>query len=536
MGYINVKFLGKSYQVSKTINEFLQYDELLTPIRTKIIQELSKRIGEISAKAKFGEEMTDYMESICSSFKKIMTEGCQLLVDKSLSLGVYDVTLDSFLKNTTSFADIEQLSLNTMEEMLSEGRKYVAMKNAGIELAYKSAASNITGSGVAIFTSSIATMMLYSFVEKQVLLSQAKKADKEYENAVRNITNTTKRSLDKMCMELLISKFYPSLMNILLDFDSKIMSIFLSELVEHNKFDFSSVEKYDMDKAEKMLSNIDKISDKTEFLRKTFEVCPFCYEVYEMCLNQNLLDWETFETANHFGFAEALIESIKEKVRNNTNDSESINQLVIILAKYTNSDELSVKKEIYSDKIRKIEESYTKLRLALKDNVNLDKFIREFISPDMMDIVVLKPYDVEEKIKGIISNILSDEISSDLIKEKMIDLVSLRKDDSMAVTIQEINQEYIDSIKSLVLDYVSEATKRYERYKKSKSAFDKLLSKLQSELKQLESQKESLGFFSFSKKKELSLAIEEKNKEISKLKETHEYQKLRLDFYAMYEE
>ena len=37
MGMVEVSFLGEKYQVSETINEFLSYDKLLTPIMSKML-------------------------------------------------------------------------------------------------------------------------------------------------------------------------------------------------------------------------------------------------------------------------------------------------------------------------------------------------------------------------------------------------------------------------------------------------------------------------------------------------------------------
>ena len=57
---------------------------------------------------------------------------------------------------------------------------------------------------------------------------------------------------------------------------------------------------------------------------------------------------------------------------------------------------------------------------------------------------------------------------------------------------------------------------------------------MQNEINQLKVEKNRLGFFAFSKKKEISLQIEQKEKEIADYEKTHESKKLWYDLDQMY--
>lgn len=195
MGYVTVKFLGEEYQVSETINEFLSYDTLLTPMRIKILNTAIADIKRDSRISWNGDTMTSHIHGMTDKYRKMVEDSAELLVKKLLELGVYDVTSNEMLKDVTTITDINKIENNTFATLLEEGHKIADMRNAGIERAYRYAASNITGSGVSIFTSSFATLMINSVVEKNILLSQAKKADKEYEEAVRNLNS---RAMDAL--------------------------------------------------------------------------------------------------------------------------------------------------------------------------------------------------------------------------------------------------------------------------------------------------------------------------------------------------
>ena len=160
MGFISVKFLGQEYQVSEAINEFREYDEILTPNREKIISTLSNDIKDAPYDGKFGDSTPDSVYNNAAKYQHLMEECATVLVNKLYEIGVYDVTADELLSQTTGISDLTALRDTTLQTMLTEGRKYVELKNAGLERAYQSAVSQITGSGWMVFSSSITTLMI----------------------------------------------------------------------------------------------------------------------------------------------------------------------------------------------------------------------------------------------------------------------------------------------------------------------------------------------------------------------------------------
>ena len=122
MGYIPVNFLGEKYQISEAINEFLHYDELLTPIRVKILNALSQDIKRDSCQLRFGEEMPGHVENSAKVYIKFIEESANILISKMFALGIYDVTADELLSSITSIADINELNMRTLNTMLVDGQ------------------------------------------------------------------------------------------------------------------------------------------------------------------------------------------------------------------------------------------------------------------------------------------------------------------------------------------------------------------------------------------------------------------------------
>lgn len=534
MGYVTVKFLGEEYQVSETINEFLHYDELLTPVRVKMLKALSQDIKRDSRSMTFGDETPDYVDRNARAYQKLMEECASVLVNKLFSLGIYDVTANDLLGTTTSIADLNEMKMKTLQTMVAEGRKYVDMKNRGMEHAYRSAASNITGSGVMVFSSSMTTLLIHSVVERGILMSQAKQADKEYEEAVRALNASTRYALDKMVSEVMVKQYYPAVMDILMEFNTKITSAFLVELAQHGKFDFASVQNYNMQKAEQMLTNISHVPDKIAFLKQAFNICPFSLDVYEKCLEYGLLDRDTFKTAAYFGFADNLAEKMDAYINRNLQNKAVIAPIISSLAEHRNTDETGIWRRIYKDTIDGIESAYRKFGHALTNKYALDSFIREYISPNMTSVAGKTKGDVERIISRKIASVISESRYLEFVEMGLLSAENLRKTGSTASSLSEINTELSNGLTSSVMEYIEEANHRLKCYEESKAQLDKEIQKMKSELDCLKVEREKLGFFAFSKKKELDLAIDSQTKQMAEYEKTHESKKLKDSFERMY--
>lgn len=64
MGTVTVKFLGEEYQISEAVRDFLEYDQMLTPIYGKIVQCLSNDIQATSRTMTFDESVVNTIDSL----------------------------------------------------------------------------------------------------------------------------------------------------------------------------------------------------------------------------------------------------------------------------------------------------------------------------------------------------------------------------------------------------------------------------------------------------------------------------------------
>ena len=199
--YFYTKFLNKTYKVPKDAVVFIKSREFVGKELIKLIKESSNMIVRYSeAEApKFFENFNVEIQN----YHSVMLEACQDIVDDLISRDIYDVSVTDFAGRLSGFKEIQALGNKVIKKVTNEIQKLVDEKKVGENLAYRSAANTITGSGIRVFTNSFASLMVYSTVEKHIMLSQAKKADKQYERAVQRIQAACKDALNQICTSIL---------------------------------------------------------------------------------------------------------------------------------------------------------------------------------------------------------------------------------------------------------------------------------------------------------------------------------------------
>lgn len=532
MGYVSVKFLGEEYQVPETINEFLRYDQLLSPIMKKSLSMLSRDIEDDATRRWVGD-MSHVLDTT-ERYISLVNEGIDLLVKKLVAMDIYDVTAKDLLRDVTAIDEITRARDATLRSILSESQKVLELKNTGRMNAYRYAASNITGSGVRIFTSSFAMLMLHSAVEKSILLSQAKKADQEYENALKKINSQAGDALDRACRSVMLHQFYPSIMQALLKYMNQAMSFFLVEATMHDKFDFDSVKDYNMQKAADIIKNVNWASDKAAALKKAFLTCPFAQEVYEACLDNGLMDQGTFETATYFGMGPVIAEKMELYIKNNSSNVNLIRPIVHILAVYKGKDEKFYWETAYYHIVRDVLENYRKYNEALSDKKKLDKYIRGNISSQMLELVEQSEQKIRILVNKEFTNMIREEEYRNFVDLGILSPESVRPEKSSATSLSEINDEIKGALVAAIMEYIKEAQRRLAIYDEAKSAFDDAVKIKQDEIDALKADKEKLGFWAFSKKRQLDEVMGQKLKELTEFKRDNEPKDLLRSFERMY--
>lgn len=529
--YFTVKFLNKNYDLPEDIIVFLECRNFTSNGLIKLLGEtrsLMKQYQRIG-----GEKAVNRLDEDVANIQRIMISIVKDVYNDLLGRKIYDVDEYELYERITSIKQVESMATSVMGNML-EGATRVHNNNQAMRNnAYRSAASNITGSGVKLYTSSFTSLMVHSTVENSILKSQAKKADQEYEQALKKISASAEDQFARIFSDGIFKQFLPSLPEIFSIFQDELLKNYLLELAKHNQFNIESIEKYSEDKSITIIENIKYAEDKKSLLTQAFEVCPFNIEVYEKLLELNCFDIDTMKEAKKIFKGSELDDILDEKVRSNLKNVDLVKDYVSILSYYRGKNEKTVLMSYYQDIIKKIKENYENLFMLCTNERRLAAWINQNIDSNMDKIVIATEEDVRDKVTSWIKINIKDSESAELLSMNLMSIEDIRMKDSAMTTLEDVKLEYETKIVYQIMEYIKEANKRKIVYEE---AYDKFNAELKNKNTLLDAKIAELkqqGVFAFSKKKEIKAEIEMLQKDVEEFRRTEPVQ-LRENYYGMY--
>lgn len=406
---------------------------------------------------------------------------------------------------------------------------------ASRDYAFRAAGRNITGSGVRIYTNSFASLMMHSAIENSILKSQAKKADQEYEQALKRINSASEDRFDRVFSNALYNKFLPILPEIYTSFHDELFKNYLIELAQHNQFNIDSIERFSENKSTIMLENIKHAGDKKKLLIQAFEMCPFNIEVYEKMLELGYFDIDTMKDAKKIFKGTELDTLLEEKIKSNLKNIDSVKDYITVLAYYKGKDERIVLLPFYQSTISRIKNDYHELLLLCADSRRLDRWINENINFDMDKVVATSEDTVKDKVNSWIERNIEDKQFSELSDMGLITIEEIRMKDSTQTTLEKVKGEYAVKLISLIADYIKEAGKRKIAYEEAYDKFDAEIKKRNDAISEKYEELKQQGMFSFSKKKEIKAEIGQLQNELENFRKTEPVD-LKNAYFGMYSE
>lgn len=528
---ISVKFLDKNYIVPEDAVTFLHCRDFVSNGLIKLLNESSKLLNKYSRMK--SELACKNLDTDANQIQRTMLSIIEEVKKDLISRGIYDVDEYDLGANITAVKEVENLATAVVLEMYSSVLEIHNENEAYRNSAYRSAASNITGSGVRIYTNSFSALMMHSAVENSILKSQAKKADKEYEDALRRINSRTEDRFDRMFSDALYNKFLPGLPAIYTLFHDELLKVYLVELAQHGQFDIDNIERYSENKSSTMLENMKHATDKRALLIQAYEMCPFNIEVYEKMIELGFFDVETMKDAKKIFKVSELSGLLEEKIKNNLKKPDVIKDYITVLADYKGVNETDILKTFYQSTISRIKNDYHELFLLCADSRRLDKWIMEKINSDMDKVVTTSEEDARNKVNSWIQRNIEDSEFAELSNMGLMTIEDVRMKDSTMATLEDVKSEYANTMVSRIMDYIKEAKVRKVAYEEAYDKFNAELKKKSDALDSKMAELKQQGMFAFSKKKEIKAEIEQLQRDLDDFRRT-EPTKLKEAYYGMY--
>jgi hypothetical protein len=528
---INVNFLGKAYSFPCELGQYVMYCQEFEQINDRLMSKLlctmkKKPLGT-------GDDNDDAYTDIRKKFEGYMEDEGRKIISKLSQIGIYDVTESDVIysnKGYKHYADVKaemeegsrKILLNAMDAWF-EGQKR----------AYSSATSNITGSGVSLWSSSLLDHAAFAATEYSVLKKQAKQANREYVEAIHalNIQNESQR--DREYVQFYANKIYPEIANAFTMFTSELTALYMEKLKQRGLFDYTATLDYDLGRSAELLKNIKLVDDKKTVLQEAFKICPYNPDIYAEVINQGLFDVDSLKAAKEFHQETMLISVIEDKIKGDLKNVDKVMDYIDILSYYEDKDRTEILLPFYQSTIDSIKNDYHEMFLICSDSRRLDRWISENINSDMDKVVSTSDDMVKLKVESWAKWNVHDDEFAELANMGLISIEDIRMKDSVQTNLEDVRMEYVTKLVVLILDYIKEAGVRKVAYEEAYDKFNAEVQKRNDVISEKRAELKKQGIFAFSSKKEIKAELEQLEKDLEDCRKTEPIH-LKDAYYGMY--
>ena len=331
MSYITVKFIGKEYSIPQDVLTYIDLLSFTDSVQKQLFGTFVRKLKNEIAKDNIGllgdEDLATEIEQQIGRF-----------IAKLCDNGIFTRTISDYLKNNKGYqliSEVNKAALNKMKSLLIQEMEDW---KAGYENAVNNAESHVTGMGFSIWSSSFVNHAIYAAMESSKLKEQSKEAEAQYQKDMSDLRSRLDSQYGGEKSNYINNTYIPSMEAALTVFAYELLDKYISDLIANDKFDGKTLDYVDIGRSNDLLKNLTLSNNKKAILENAFVACPYNIAVYMQAMKMEMLDEDTFETANIFKQGVKIISFLKESfgVADYPNFVEPNYYSATLLARYTN--------------------------------------------------------------------------------------------------------------------------------------------------------------------------------------------------------
>ena len=307
MGYINTTFLGKEYSIPQDVLSYIDLliftETMQKQLATSFVRMLNKKIQQGDTGLLSDEDLSSEIERQVGKF-----------IAKLCDNGIFTRTIRDYLDNNKGYQYVSDVNKSALEAIKSFLLDRLSSMQEGLEEAGQKADSRVTGMGFSILSGSFINHAIYAAMEASTLSKQEKEADAVWRKETRELTSRLETEYNKKCADYITSKYIPNMEAAFTVLAYELLDRYISDLIEHNKFDRSALNFVNIGRSNDLLKNLTLSENKKAILANAFTSCPYNIAVYMQAMKYDLLDYESFQTANLFRHGSTIISFLEENL------------------------------------------------------------------------------------------------------------------------------------------------------------------------------------------------------------------------------
>ena len=374
MGNINTTFLGKEYSIPADVVTYVGLVDFTNEIRDALMTSFKQQIWP----------KIDVIESnnfMISSINDQVTK----FIRKLLENDIYDRTANDYLQGNKGYELFLDTKRKVLKQIISIRQEKLDTYRAGVEGAIYRKEASVTGLDFGIISSSFVNHMIYAYMDASKQTEQEQEALKTYN---REIAELDKRvaEYDRQENAYIADNVIPAMNTVFTFFAYELLDKYVSDLIKAGKFDKAALDFINLERSNDLLENINLAGNKCAVIESAFVACPFNIAVYMHAMKLEILDKDTFETANIFKQGKKIVSFLNESMgtADYPNFVEPNYYSAALLARYTNESEYDVLHQHTSSYANAVIREYGKIIKALNSSNQCREYLRKLNDEEIL--------------------------------------------------------------------------------------------------------------------------------------------------------
>lgn len=307
MNNIAVKFIGKEYSIPKDVIAYIDLLDFADSVQKQLMADFisivkgriqNKEVGLID-----DEDLNAQIEKQVGRF-----------IVKLCDQGIFTRTVNDYLNGNKGYEYFSKVNKVALEKVKSFLMHRLDSLQEGYQDAVQRAESHVTGMGFSIWSSSFVNHAIYAAMEASTINKQEKEASARYQKEVSELCSKLESEYDRATSQYINNEYIPNMEAALTVLAYELLDKYVNDLIANDKFDKRTLEFVDISRSNDLLKNLTLSNSKQAILENAFVACPYNIAVYMHAMKLEMLDEDTFETANVFQQGSKIISFLKESL------------------------------------------------------------------------------------------------------------------------------------------------------------------------------------------------------------------------------
>ena len=374
MSFITLKFIDKEYSIPTDVITYVSLVDFTNKIRDNLVASFKKQIWP----------SIDVIESDNFMIATINEQVAQF-VRKLLENDIYDRTANDYLQGNKGYELFLDTKKKVLRQLISIRQEKLETYRAGVEGAIYRKEASVTGLDFGIISSSFVNHMIYAYMDASKQTKQEQEALKTYNREIAELDKQV-AEYDRQENAYIADNVIPAMNTVFTFFAYELLDKYVSDLIKAGKFDKAALDFINLERSNDLLENINLAGNKRAVIESAFAACPFNMAVYMHAMKLEMLDEDTFETANVFKQGSKIISFLKESMgsADYPNFTEPNYYSASLLARYTNTSANDVLFRHTSSYANAVIREYEKIVKALDNSNQCREYLRKLSDDEIL--------------------------------------------------------------------------------------------------------------------------------------------------------